>query len=111
MFAHQSGKREDRWHSCIEVSADRLGAQNDTSAETIPARALVPHNLRVAVLDDVRMIVRLCKLQLQTKLHACVEGYHINTLAAYNEFVNVTIPRNKNGWDIVVLDQVQRVVG
>ena len=44
-------------------------------------------------------------MQLQTKLHACVEGYHVNTLAAYNEFMNVTLPKNKNGWDIVILDR------
>ena len=85
----------------------RLHTAKEKGAKIFPiAPTRVPHNLRVAVLDDVRMIVRLCKMQLETQLHARVEGYHVDTLAAYETFANVTIPENKYGWDIVILDQV-----
>jgi hypothetical protein len=103
----QSGAGDDgRWHSSIRVSAVRLNSKKEIASASIPSPSLVPHNLRVAVVDDVRMIVKLCKMQLQRELHACVEDYHVDTLEAYETFVNVTIPEKKCGWDIVILDQV-----
>lgn len=103
----QSSTRDDnRWHSSIRVSAVRMSdTRVEIGAQTIDTTARIPHNLRVVVLDDVKMIVRLCKMQLQTQMHARVEAYHVDTLAAYDKFTNETIPANMQGWDIVILDQ------
>ena len=88
------------------MSAVRAKSTKEPTAKSVDSPKLVPRNLRIAVLDDIRMIVRLCTMQLQKQLHARVEGYHIDTMSAYNEFADVTIPKNKCGWDIVILDQV-----
>ena len=103
----QCGAGDDgRWHTSIQVSAARVSSTKEVTAESIHSPKLVPRNLRIAVVDDIRMIVRLCTMQLKKQLNARVEGYHVDTLSAYNEFANVTIPKNKCGWDIVILDQV-----
>ena len=91
------------WHSTIYLPARHIPASE--VAGTAAADRL-PERVRVAVVDDQKMIPRLVKYKIEKQCKsAVVEYFVLDTTERYEAFVEETLPGSCRQWDLVILDQ------
>ena len=114
-----SGLRNDdgRWHSVIDLEAEPViasSAGESKSAETKSAVAgrEAGHPKHIVIVDDQGIILKLlCKRFKRRFPSAIVHAFHLNTAAAFADFMEQTVPQHSHAWDLLLLDQNLQMMG
>ena len=98
---YRTFKRDNRWHSVIELRASVAAATPTPDASAPP----LPANLRVVIVDDQKMILRMAATLLRRNCAGIkVSTFRLDTLDSYNSFCS-SAKHACTTWNLFIVDQ------